>query len=118
VDELSFPPEPPPLRADSGGVIRVGASRVALDLVVEQYENGMAPEDMVRAYDTLDLADAYAVLAYYLRHRAEVGAYLRRRRDEARTLRATIEAEHPRVDRSELLARRGVSEGAHAPAGQ
>jgi uncharacterized protein (DUF433 family) len=118
VDEFSFPPEPPPLRADAGGVIRVGTGRVSLDLLVEQYENGMAPEDMVRAYDTLDLADVYAVLAYYLRHRAEVSAYLRRRRDEARTLRVTVEAEHPRVSRDELLARRRVNEGAHAPAGQ
>jgi uncharacterized protein (DUF433 family) len=44
--------------------------------VVEQYENGMAPEDLVRAYDTLDLADVHAVIAYYLRHREEVRAYL------------------------------------------
>lgn len=118
MDEISFRPEPPPLRVDSGGVIRVGAGRVSLDLVVEQYENGMAPEDMARAYDALQLADVYAVVAYYLRHRAEVDAYLRRRRDEAQSLRAAIEAEHPRVGRGEFLARRGVTEDAHAPAGQ
>ena len=27
---------------------------------------------MVRAYDTLGLADVYAVIAFYLRHRDEV----------------------------------------------
>jgi uncharacterized protein (DUF433 family) len=43
-------------------------------LVVEQYENGMTPEDMVRAYGTLELADVYAAIAYYLRHRDEVRA--------------------------------------------
>jgi len=110
--------ERPPLRVEEGGVVRVGKSRISLDLVVEQYENGMTPDDMVRAYDTLELADVYAVIAYYLRHRDEVGAYLKRRREEAEALRSKIEAERPRVSRDELLARRGVNEEDHAPAGQ
>src|SRR5687767_15876345 len=96
----------PPLRVDRGGAVRVGNSRVSLDLVVEQYENGMTPEDMVRAYDTLVLADVHAVIAYYLRHRDEVRDYLKRRADEAEALRAMIEAERLRVSREELLARR------------
>src|SRR6185437_7990026 len=95
-----------PLRVDEGGVIRVGNTRISLDLIVEQYENGMTPEDMVRAYDTLVLADVHAVIAYYLRHRDEVRAYLKRRAEEAEALQAKIEAEHPRVAREELLARR------------
>ena len=78
---------------DEGGAVRVGKSRISLDLVVEQYENGMTPEDMVRAYDTLVLADVHAVIAYYLRHRDEVRAYLKRREEEAEALRAKIEAE-------------------------
>jgi len=110
--------DPLPLRVDEGGAVRVGSSRVSLDLVVEQYENGMTPEAMVRAYDTLRLADVYAVIAYYLRHRDEVEAYLKQRRGEAQALRSKIEAERPRVGRSELLARRGAKEEDHAPAGQ
>ena len=54
---LPLAAERPPLRVDEGGAVRVGKSRISLDLVVEQYENGMTPEDMVRAYDTLLLAD-------------------------------------------------------------
>jgi uncharacterized protein (DUF433 family) len=107
-----------PLRADEGGAVRVGNSRISLDLVIEQYENAMTPEDMVRAYDTLALADVYAVIAYYLRHRDEVQAYLKRRQDEAEGLRAKIEAERPRVSREELLARRSAREKADAPTGQ
>jgi uncharacterized protein (DUF433 family) len=95
-----------PLRVDETGTVRVGNGRVSLDLVVEQYENGMTPEDMVRAYDTLLLADVHAVVPYYLRHRGEVQAYLKRRAEEAESLRATIETERPRVSREELLARR------------
>ncbi len=104
---ISLDAERPPLRVDEGGAVRVGNTRVAFDLVVEQYENGMTPEDMVRAYDTLDLADVHAAIAYYLRHRGEVGAYLKRREEEAEALRTKIEVERPRVSREELLARAG-----------
>ena len=115
---LPFAAESPPLRADEGGAIRVGTTRISLDLIVEQYENGMTPEDMVRAYDTLVLADVHAVIAYYLRHRDEVRAYLKRRAEEAEALRAKIEAERPRVSREELLARRSAREKDNAPTGQ
>ena len=104
----------PPLRLADGGVVRVGDSRVSLDLVVEQYENGMTPEEMVRAYDTLLVADVYATIAYYLRHRDAVRAYLKRRGEEAEALRAKIEGERPRIAPEELVIRRSASEKDHA----
>ena len=90
---LDFHPERPPLRVDEGGVVRVGKGRISLDLVVEQYENGMTPAELVRAYDTLRLADVYAVIAYYLRHPDEVRGYLKRRAEQAESLRVKIKAE-------------------------
>jgi hypothetical protein len=36
----------PPLRVNEEGAVRVGDTRVSLDLVIGQYENGMTPEDM------------------------------------------------------------------------
>src|ERR1700756_3335340 len=86
-ETLPLRADPPPLRVDEGGAVRVGNSRISLDLIVEQYENGMTPEDMVRTYDTLALADVHAVIAYYLRHRDEVRAYRQRRAEEAEALR-------------------------------
>jgi uncharacterized protein (DUF433 family) len=123
VEELStegFPlhSDRPPLRVAEGGVVRVGQSRISLDLIVDHYENGMTPEDMVRAYDTLDLVDVYGAITYYLRHRDLVRAYLKRRQEEAGNLRGKIEADRARVTREELLARRNAGEGANAPAGK
>lgn len=110
--------EPSPLRMEEGGVVRVGNTRISLDLVVEQYERGMTPEDMVRAYDSLELTDVYAVIAYYLRYREEVKRYLKQRAAEAEALQGKIEDGRPRISREELLARRAAKEKGSAPIGQ
>jgi len=109
--------EPPPFNMDDSGAIRVGGTRVTLDVIVSQYENGMSPEEMVRAYDTLRLEDIYAAIAYYLRHRDEVHAYLRHRDSAAETLRGDIEKQ-ARVSRSDLLARRERMGKNDAPTGK
>ena len=57
--------------------VRVAATRITLDLVVARFEEGACPEEIVHSYDTLHLEDVYAVIAYYLRHKDEVLAYLR-----------------------------------------
>jgi uncharacterized protein (DUF433 family) len=113
-----FSPVDSSLRWDEGGVVRVGNSRISLDLVIEQYDSGATPEEMCRAYDTLDLADTYAAIAYYLRHREDVANYLKRRAAEAEAHQAAIEGDRPRVGREELLARRAARERSHAPTGQ
>ncbi len=116
---LPFQPDPVPLREDGRGGFRVGDSRVPLDVVLDEYENGADPESIVSAYSTLCLADVYAVIAYYLRHRDEVRAYLRQREATAAELRREIESRQP--DRGELraklLARREQQENRHASRG-
>ena len=110
--------EPLPFRMDDGETVRIGQSRITLDLIVEQYENGMTPEDMVRAYDTLVLADVHAAIAYYLRHRNEVGVYLKQREAEAVALQTEIEAQSRCISREELVARRAATETSDAPTRQ
>lgn len=114
---LPLDPIAPPLRVVEGGAVRVGNGRITLDLIVEEYESGMTPEDMVRAYDTLVLAEVYGAIAYYLSHRDAVREYMRRREVAATALRAEIEARQPRISREELLARRAAQEKADAAAG-
>lgn len=116
--ELPLEPVPPPLRVWEGGAVRVGASRVGLHVVVGEYENGSTPEEIVQAYDTLELTDIYAVIAYYLRHRQEVQAYLRKRAERADALQRELEARHPPLTRAELLARRAALEPGHASTGR
>ncbi len=101
-------PDGLPLTDDGNGGLRVGNSRVRLESVVRAHQGGATPEEIVRAYDTLELADVYAVIAYYQRHESEVIAYLRRREAQADTLEQDIRAAQPaEVNlRAKLEARR------------
>jgi uncharacterized protein (DUF433 family) len=99
-----------PLHADANGDLRVGQSRVLLDLVVQAFDTGATPETIVRSYPTLVLADVYAVVSYYLQHRGEVEEHLRRRDQRAEEIRQTIEASQSDMTgiRARLLARQAT----------
>jgi len=72
-----------PLRTDEHGGIRVGKSRVLLELVIHAYYQGETPESIVDSYPTLNTADVYTVLGYYLANRAEIDSYVRQRDEQA-----------------------------------
>ncbi|MBZ0274811.1 MAG: DUF433 domain-containing protein [Anaerolineae bacterium] len=96
-----------PLRTDEGGIIRVGDTRVTLDSVIADFNRGMTPDEIVRDFSVLKIADVYQVIGYYLANQAEVDTYIRRQRDEAERIRREWEAEHPpQVTKSDLEARR------------
>ena len=97
-----------PVQTDADGVVRIGGTRVTLDTVVGAFEAGATAEEIVQQYPSVALADAYAVIAYYLRHRVEVAAYLDRRRQDAAGVRHENERRFdPSGVRDRLLARRG-----------
>jgi uncharacterized protein (DUF433 family) len=99
-----------PLRLDIDGVVRVGATRVTLDTVVDAFNEGFEPEEIVRHYPVPSLADVYATIAYYLQHRAEVDDYVAQRRTSAETLRRVCsEQTDTRAIRERLLDRRGTA---------
>ncbi len=107
---LSIEPEATervPLTPSADGVVLVEGTRLPLDTVVEAFNAGKSGEEIALSYPTLGLADLYAVLAYYLRHRADVDTYVAERRRDADALRARIESHfEPRGIRERLLARR------------
>lgn len=95
--------EKPPLRRDSSGAIRVGNSRVLLELVIRAFEDGATPETIAQQYPTITLVDIYSVIAYYLRHRQEVDTYLTEREKQAQEIYRQIE--HRQGDMSEIRNR-------------
>jgi uncharacterized protein (DUF433 family) len=104
---LSIAKETVPLSADAEGVLRVGNTRVTLDVLVACFADGATAEEIVQRYPTLQLADVYQVIGYYLRHPSEVQAYLRQRRDQAEGIRRQNETRFdPSGVRDRLLARR------------
>jgi uncharacterized protein (DUF433 family) len=75
--------EPIPLKEDSDGVIRVARTRVTLDTVVQTYLDGATAEEIAQQYPSLNLADVYAVISYFLRHSTDVESYLHKRQENA-----------------------------------
>jgi uncharacterized protein (DUF433 family) len=105
--EIVLQAEAPPLRRDTSGGLRIGQSRVLLELVIRAFEDGATPEAIAQRYPTAALANIYSVLAYYLRHQAEIKAYLANREQKADDVRKRIESEQKDLAdlRKRLLAR-------------
>jgi uncharacterized protein (DUF433 family) len=99
--------EPPPLHMDTNGVLRVGGTRIPLETVIEEYRNGADADEIAHNYDSLQLADVHAVIAYYLKHSSDVTAYLAEREEHAERTRAENELRAPSGGwRERLMARR------------
>lgn len=109
-----------PIREEPAGVFRVGNSRVLLELVLRAFKAGATPESIVQSYDTLKLADVYAVVSRYLANSVPFEAYLRQCDEGAAKTRRMIE-EHQGSQsdlRAILLARAKAKEEERAKAGQ
>jgi hypothetical protein len=74
---------------------------------VVAFQEGATPEEIVYQYPTLDLADIYAVIGYYLHNQSEVETYLRERQVRAEQIRQQLnERHHLSGIRERFLARR------------
>jgi uncharacterized protein (DUF433 family) len=83
---LQVPDQKVPLVADRDGAFFVSGTRVSLHSVVSMFEGGASAEEIAHEFDSLDLPDVYAVIAYYLRNKPGLDAKLaeeERRSDEA-----------------------------------
>lgn len=109
---LAIVAEPAPLKANEDGVILVGKTRVTLDTVVAVFKQGTTAEEIVCRYPSLNLADVYATIAFYLNHESEVEAYLQQRQQQSQEIRAMNQARFdPQGLRDRLLARKNERAG-------
>lgn len=98
--------EPISLTTDADGVVRVGQTRVTLDTVVYAFCEGATAEEIVQQYPSLELADVYSVIGYYLKRQTEVDAYLQEREQKSAAVRQDNESRFDPVGvRARLLAR-------------
>jgi len=54
----------------------IAGTRVSLDSVVSAFLEGLSPESIADSFETLTLEQVFGALAYYLKHRPEIDAYL------------------------------------------
>jgi uncharacterized protein (DUF433 family) len=87
--------EEPPLKQWDDGSIRVGGTRVKLEIVITAYNLGESAEEIAYSYPSVSVSHAYAVIAYYLRHKADVDAYVVTQERRGEELRQEIEAKFP-----------------------
>lgn len=117
---MDIHPDAVPLRVDEAGAVRVGNTQVLFALVVQAFESGADPESIIRMFTSLELADVYMVIGYYLRHRQEVTEWLVQRERAAAELRSKIEAAQgpSSVTREVLQARWAALEKQRAATGK
>lgn len=88
------------------GVLRVGRTRVALELVLHHFNNGSSPEEIVESFPSLTLSDVYATVALYLRHKKEFDDYVAEQDRKAKEVMAQVEAQYPLGEVRETILKR------------
>jgi uncharacterized protein (DUF433 family) len=106
--EITLQTEVPPVRWDQSGALRVGTSRVLLELVIRAFQDGATPEAIFQRYPTTTLSDIYGAIFYYLRHREDIEAYLTEREQQAQEVCQRIQDKQGDLAslRNRLFARR------------
>jgi len=68
-------PASPYIEERNGGLY-VAGSRVSLDSVVIDFQDGASPEGTVRSFPTLKLSQVYGAIAYYLENEEMIKEYM------------------------------------------
>ena len=59
--------------------IRLKGHRISIEHVIEPYQDGISPEEIVnKYYPSLTLEKVYATITYYLQHKQAMDAYIRK----------------------------------------
>src|SRR5687768_3413950 len=89
---LEIRDDPPPIRTDDGGAVRVGDTRLPLYILVQAHRAGLSPEEIAEQFNMRSLADVYSAIGYYLRHQEEVDTFVHEVEQYADQLQRTLQA--------------------------
>jgi uncharacterized protein (DUF433 family) len=70
---------PVPLRLTDGGIMRIGQTRVMLEVFITALNEGLSTEDLIAEFPEVAAHDVFALLSYYAAHQAAVDAYVEER---------------------------------------
>ncbi len=84
------------LEIHSADDVRIRGTRVGIEHLLSAYLAGGLPEEICLELPTVTLEQVHGVIAWYLRDRQEVDAYLAKRQIEARRVRRH-QAEQPQA---------------------
>ena len=76
------------------GTWRIAGTRVSIDSVIHSFWEGATPEEICQDFPSLSLAQVYEAIAYYLKQREKVDAYLQAGRDSAEKLQQELNGRH------------------------
>lgn len=82
-----------PLTVWEDGTIRITGSRVTLDSIVHHFKLGATSEQIAHKFPSIELADIYAAITYYLNHLDEIEAYLHAQELEADVVQHRIKSD-------------------------
>jgi len=108
---LKVVPQSPPIEINTDGVMLVGKTRVTLDTVVATFDRGATAEEIVHCYPSLNLADVYAAIAFYLNNQQEIRVYIEQRQQQAQEIRQINESKFDsQIMRERLLSRKAEAQ--------
>ena len=89
--------------------IRIAGTRVGIEIIIEDYQKGASPEEILLHYPTLSLEQIYATITYYLANPTEVEAHIAKvyqRQDEVLNEQQCHSSEFIRSLRQRLATQR------------
>ena len=82
-----------PLTRWEDGTIRITGSRVPIDTLIYHFRLGATAEEISYKFPSLQLADIYGAIYYYLAHRRDVEEYLSQQEASADAVQQRIESD-------------------------
>lgn len=98
---------------ERNGGYYVAGTRVSLDSIVECFNEGLSPETILSEFETLNLAQVYGAIAFYLEQKPAIDAYRTRQQQRFDRVRRGAAALPPTM-RERLNAARTQLHAAHS----